>query len=489
MSRVVFQLIGNSMGGAERGVSISLEEPADFEALDQPFQLASDTFAAAVLPGDNRLVKRQGLALFEAIQAHPRVSAHLGAALSSTDERYPVYVEIGPGSGVESFPWEALCTPDGTYLALDKKIALARLVRSRAPEVPFHELAAPIKIAAVLSCQGATAAQELAAIRTAATSAARQLAGGVAAGDGLVKILLLSGEEELIVQALADMNDGKAPELEAAELIPGTVSELAARIAAFQPHILHFFCHGSATPTPRLQIALKDDFVPGAQGSGLKVESSQLHEFRDISKISDRPWLVVLNCCEGGAADPMSDARSLALDLTYDGVAAAVIGMREPVTPIVATVLTAKMYAALLGELARHLSDPMAGVAPLDWARLAVGARNALATDLYPDRTLSEAAATTKEWTLPVVYLRPQQFWLKASAPPAGLAADAPMTPDGGNFEARTKRLEFTALLRTLGAMQEEQGAEFIARAMARLSELSKELGVDLPPETFGVEP
>jgi hypothetical protein len=477
MNRVVFQLVGNALGGAQ-GVSISLEEPADLQALDQPFRVTPE-FHAAMLPGDNGFVKKQGLALFEAVQAHPRVSAHLGTALSSTDERYPVYVEIGPGSGVENFPWEALCSPDGIFLALDKKIALARLVRSRAPEVPFHELTAPIKIAAVLSCQGETAAHELAAIRDAAR----------AAGPGLVKILLLSGEEGLIVQALADMDSGQAPELIAAELLPGTVSELGARIASFQPHILHFFCHGSATPTPRLQIARKDDFVPGAQASGLKLESSQFGEFRDISKIGDRPWLVVLNCCEGGAADPASDARSLALDLTYDGVAAAVIGMREPVSPSVATLLTAKVYAALLGELAVRLTHPTAGVAALDWARLAVGARNALATDLHPGATLSEAAASTKEWTLPVVYLRPQQFWVQAPAAPAVLDPDAPEALMAGSVEARTKRLEFTALLQTLDAMQEGQGGEFMALALARLKDLSKELGIDLPPAALGVEP
>ena len=431
----------------------------------------------AALPGAE-VVKEQGLALYTAVQAHPRLSAHLGAALLSADERFPVYVEIGPGSGVEGLAWEALCAPDGTYFALDKKIALARLVRSRAPEVPLHELAAPIKIAAVLSCQGETGADELAAIRAAAR----------AAGPGLVSILLLSGEEALIETALADIAAGTAPELEAAELIPGTVSELGARIAEFDPHVLHFFCHGSATPTPRLQIALKDGFIPGAQASGLKLEASQFVEFRDTRKTSDRPWLVVLNCCEGGAADPTSAARSLALDLTFDGVAAAVIGMREPVTPTVATMLTTKLYDALLRDLSGRLTEQASGVAAVDWARLAVDARNALATDLHGNLSRSEAAATTKEWTLPVVYLRPQQFWVqtKAAAPVAapgdpvvrGAARDASM-------ESRTKRLEFTALLQALAAMQEGQGVEFMNRARERLTQLSTELGVDLPPGAF----
>jgi hypothetical protein len=477
MSRVVFQLSGNAIGGAPNGISISLEEPADLEALDQPFQ--APPTATVLAPPNGQPMKEQGLALYTAVQAHPRLSLHLGAALLSTDERFPVYVEIGPGSGVEGLPWEALCTPTGTYLALDKKIALARLVRSRAPEVPFHDLVAPIKIAAVLSCQGETGADELAAIRAAATTA----------GPDLVRILLLSGEEKLIEDALAEIAAGTAPELEAAELIPGTASELGARIAAFDPHILHFFCHGTASPTPRLQIALKDDFVPGAQASGLKLEASQFADFRDIRNTSDRPWLVVLNCCEGGAADPASTARSLALDLTFDGVAAAVIGMREPVTTTVATILTTKLYDALLSDLAGRLTAPAPGVAVVDWARLAVDARDALATDLHRNLSRSDAAASTKEWTLPVVYLRPQQFWVqaKAAAPVAAPGGDAaPEAAAEDDIEDRTKRLEFTALLQALAAMQEGQGAEFMNRARERLRQLSTDLDVDLPAEAFG---
>ena len=40
----------------------------------------------------------------------------------------------------------------------------------------------------------------------------------------------------------------------------------------------------------------------------------------------DRPWLVVLNSCEGAAVGDAADARSLALSLAQRGIAPAVVG-------------------------------------------------------------------------------------------------------------------------------------------------------------------
>jgi hypothetical protein len=75
----------------------------------------------------------------------------------------------------------------------------------------------------------------------------------------------------------------------------------------------------------------------------------------------------------------------------------------------------------------------------------------------------------------------------KAAAPVAAPGGDAaPEAAAEDDIEDRTKRLEFTALLQALAAMQEGQGAEFMNRARERLTQLSTDLDVDLPAEAFG---
>jgi hypothetical protein len=466
MNRVVFQLAGAIGPGDQQFVSISLEEPPDLNSLDRPFNclvseqvFADAAGAGAALSADS--IKLAGCRLYAAVSQHPELMTYLTTARNTAIERYPVYVEIAPASGAEAFPWEALCFPDGQYLALDQKLALARQVRTKAPEVLFYRLTPPIRIAAVLSCLGITATGELGALRQAAK----------ALGEGQVELLVLASEEQLVVDLQEEMAAGTAPEVGAVEVLPPDIGSLQARISAFGPHVLHFFCHGSLEGKPHLRLALKDDWEVANPGLGIAVEASQFQGFK--MKTDDLPWLVVLNCCEGAAPDPAADAHSLALGIAFQGVAPAVVGMREPVVSDVANTLTEGLYTAFLSDLADRIATASPQAEALDWAKLLVRARERLATTHHPGMLMSQAADGTKEWTLPVVYVRPQEFRLQVLPAPEN------------ETEAREARLEIEALQAMLRALQPGQAPELRAEAEARIGALAEQLGVGLSPEVL----
>ena len=133
----------------------------------------------------------------------------------------------------------------------------------------------------------------------------------------------------------------------------------------------------------------------------------------------------MLNCCESAAAGPRDNLQSLALMLVRDAALPAVVGMREPVSSIDASTFTRAFYSALLAEVDGRRAGTVPADEPLNWARYAVRARTTLLDRYQMPRT--EAAESTREWTLPVVYLRPDPFVV--TVPPAVVPAEPPAAP------------------------------------------------------------
>jgi hypothetical protein len=171
--------------------------------------------------------------------------------------------------------------------------------------------------------------------------------------------------------------------------------------------------------------------------SSITVEPREIRAF--TAPTDDRPWLVVLNCCESAAADGAEDVQSIALRLVVDGAVPAVVGMREPVRSNDANLFTRAFYGRLLGELKTRTTAATSDADPIDWAQLVVQARTELARK-HPGLIFSQAAASTKEWTMPVVYMRPTPFTLRLA--PAG----PPPGPPGGVLTPRALRLQIEAL-------------------------------------------
>ncbi|GAA1985273.1 hypothetical protein GCM10009718_23260 [Isoptericola halotolerans] len=461
MSRVVFQL--SALGDQERRSTrpiVRLVEPVDDDAVDEEFDCPAVTARGADVN------TQAGDRLYQALATHRSLLDHLGAARVSTDERFAVCAEILPRSGADTLPWETLRFPgDGPYLALEPKYALARVVRATAPPHPLYQLVPPLRVVALLSCLGLTAAGELARLRAV-----------VQESDGMFELLVVLGEADLAAALQDDIDAGRAPGVAGVHLVPPDHHDLVELVNAFRPHVLHLFCHGSADSAPHVRLALKQDWSAAEPGIGLALQREQFAKFRWDA--DGGPWLVVLNCCEG-AAPSREGLTSLARDLVSSGVAPAVIGMREPITGAVAHAVTQGLYGALRQELSSRTARATSTSTPLDWAALAVAARHRLVSEFNVARgstlTTTQAQDQSREWTLPALYVRWEEFQLQVTTGTSEPGAE------------RAWRLEVAALQSVLTSLPPGQGTAFRAAAVERVAELAELLGVT--PEELAEEP
>jgi CHAT domain len=417
-------------------------------------------------------VKLAGTRLFDALMANPHIQPHLTTALQvAAGTRHPISIEIATRIGAEALPWEAMCSADGDFLGLDERWSLARMVEPQVEAAPVYTLTPPLRIAAVLSCLDIPAAGELDALRMAIRETDHRN----------IELLIVASEEQLILDVKAEIDSGTAPEVSRLEIMPDNLDGLHRLIADFGPHVLHFFCHGSLEGSPHIAIAKKEDWSKTPRISSITAEATEFGGFTRRTD-DDLPWLVVLNCCEGAGVNAASDSQSLALSLALNAVAPAVVGMREPVVDTTANQLTEALYTRLLTDLIARIDAATGSPEPLDWPRVVVAARDRLAR--VPGKPRSEAAASIKEWTLPVIYVRPDEFKLQV-VPAVELRGphDAEILERGGAQEtARAARLEIQALRALLADLPPRQADALKADAIARIEELSAELGVDPAP-------
>ncbi|HST67733.1 MAG TPA: CHAT domain-containing protein, partial [Mycobacteriales bacterium] len=409
--RLVFELSDSIAPDGSPLVEIALKEPKVWASPRQPFPFRGTEpvfLGLTSVPLADAALRTVGRTLYDAVAGRPPLADTFAEALrTQLPERYPLFVEIDSASQVESLPWEALCGADGTFLGLDDRWAIGRIIDAPRPPASPRDLVLPLKVAAVLSALHVPAGQEWQALWD-----------SIGAVPGLpVELLVLASEDELA--GTIDTAVAPAGVSVTVEQVPDSTEALQQRIRTFNPHVLHFFCHGSAgRRQPYLEVAVRSDWVTTTKQS-LFLEAGQ---FRDLTeRTSDRPWLLVLNCCESAAAGPRDNLQSLALMLVRDAALPAVVGMREPVSSTDASTFTRAFYTALLSEVDGRRTGAVAADEPLNWARYAVRARTTLLDRLGLPRT--EAAESTREWTLPVVYLRPEPFVVTV---PAVAAVPAP---------------------------------------------------------------
>ena len=361
---------------------------------------AATDFSLAGLP---RAVQRAGEKLYERLTDHPEFSAALVQAMGTANNgRCPMLIHLDADSEADRIPWEILCAPGGIFLGLEPRWSVARVIDSTIPLSGAVAFQPPLRITALLSCLGIPAADEWAALIEAVDETPVP-----------VEILALVGEPDL-EQQIAD--EGRPNVRVLGVPGPGDDEELRRQVVTFRPHIIHFFCHGSMLDGAHLELATQTDWIRLAAEEQVMVSSLSL-EPSQIAALSDpveRPWLAVLNCCQGAAAE--GEIHSLASNLVYAGGFPAVIGMREPIASDDASHFSARFYPALFQAVDR-ITGGTSGV--LDWSGLLVGPRRGLIQ--RRGGVFSAAAAERHEWTLPVLYLRPEEF-LVASRPTASPA-------------------------------------------------------------------
>jgi len=429
-------------GNGVATLTISLEEPPIGlgEARDLPCTPSDPEFLLA--PGGDGAVSKAGDRLCTGLAGgHPDIGEVLQQAMHDVDgDRRPFYVELRAGAEAERIPWEALSLPDGTFVGLDLRWSIARVVASRIPQPGTRPFAPPLRIAVLLSCFGVPAAQEWAEIEAAVRGTALD-----------VELLVFAGESDLadtIAQSnLPGLHVEGVPE-------PAFADELKRGIAKFRPHVIHFFCHGSTDQGPHLELASTADWLRGDAQTSLFLEAEAIGEFSDPI---ERTWLAVLNCCEGAAS--REQLHSLARNLVFDAGFPAVVGMREPILSEDATSFSRGFFRELFSAV---LDCTAAGGGQLDWTKLLVDPRRNLVR--RAGGVFTATARDRREWTLPVLYLRPDSFVL---SPPTPAAA-----PSTG------QELLLLELLRTMrSAASPDSPAPYLAELDQRIAELERRAG------------
>jgi hypothetical protein len=265
---------------------------------------------------------------------------------------------------------------------------VSRLVQALDGAAGVRPFKPPLRIALLLSCLDIPAALEW-----------RQIWQALSAAKFPIEVLVLVSEEELHeeITKLAD------PRI-TVEGLPTEIAKVQQRVSTFGPHVLHAFCHGSLDDGPHLELATAGDWLAHAPVRSVLLESHQINE---LSNPAEPAWLALLNCCELGS--PVGTVHSLARDLVNRGPFSAAIAMREPVQPEDAVNLSGGFYPGLLAAV-QSVVDAAGEATEIDWASLMVEPRRRLCESHQDGSPFKAAAKSTKQWTLPVLYVRPTAF-------------------------------------------------------------------------------
>ena len=415
MTRIVISFFPNEQNQLSFRLFRGPEAPKDRKPRSFPYAPA-ELPTGKPPPPPTGWVGQYGQRLWNGLLEHPEVKRAFKNALRLSAGKLQPILFHTEDPLAELFNWEMLCEQSGQFLALDGRWPIGRIAE---PGVDLNhltpEFTRPLKLMAVLSALGARepARQEWSGLY-AAVRQARET-------DMPVKLHVLIGEGHLLENVEALARDD--PQL-TVEQVRDSATDVQRAIRMFNPHILHFFCHGAADDgQPRLLLGTPQDFEqqrPAKQSTVILQLGDLKHLLAPLGV-----WLVVLNCCEGGMA--VKEVYSLANSLVASGVPAA-LGMREEIQGMAANEFSRVFYQELLLDLQeRLLPDDQAHEVDLDWTKILHTPRKALVEQYNRD------AATYGEWTLPVLYTLPPPFKVRVLQPPASPVSPTPPVEWGGS--------------------------------------------------------
>ena len=471
-------------GRPARPFAVSGEEP-EFARLFGPVAPVPD--AAIADPAERRAaVERAGMLLFSKIMENPDIREQLAPRLAPADQQSSPLLVALSATSAERFPFEAmfvskadfpLLSDGARFLSLSERFAIGRLVDGNAVSLATSSLQPPLRVTALLSALGVPADGQWTALQEAVR----------ARGAVPIRLQVFVSDRRLYDEIAA------SPEIAgvagaSVELMPTDLEDLRERVVGFAPHVLHFFCHGSAEGSGRLEIATANDVESGADMSSLVLELEQLRRFAPDRVVGDPAWLVLLNCCEvGGMGDgPAENLSSFSLRLMEQSEFGAVIGMSEPVLDSHAALFSRGLYRSLFVEVQRRLDGSSAE--SLCWPAIAAAGRREVAN--RPGTALSAAAAEHWEWTLPVVFVSAREWQLSpiAARPepvpegePGGPAVPGetaepagppPVVEEPAAGPSRSEQLEIGLLRSMLARLTPDSPPALRADVLARLAEL-----------------
>jgi CHAT domain len=415
MHLTVLRIEPDGPDGLKRRLKVEQAAAREFKlTYGLPFELRSDQLPAW---GEDGVVHKYGTALYQALTQHPGVREALECALNSPPEEIRPICFYLDSPDAELFCWETICNPEGKFLALGSdqwpigRIANSPVSPSRLP----HEFAPPLKIMAIISALGPTDREK--SWDQAEWTRLYESIRSRRSATFPIKLQVVVGQESL-VEAVTKARAQDPELLEEVRTVPESAFELRNWISNFDPHLLHFFCHGSNDSAgPRLELARITDWDQKEHSRDRRSSFTlNLDEMLTIPGIND-VWLVTLNCCEGSKA--LRDQWSLTAALVAQGVPAAV-GMLESIEPKDSHHFCGYFYDAVLTKLERafqRMRDGQ-GVEVIEWTGTLCDSRNALNA---PGRV---AKNNQPAWTLPVIYVRRDQFQVRTAPRLAPSAAE-----------------------------------------------------------------
>ncbi len=364
------------------------------------------------------LVRKIGSGLYKALQEDGSVSSALALAASTASTGpAPIFIsfeEFEP----EAVPWETLCDGDGLFLSLNERMPIARIpVHPHNVSAISRTFQLPCRLMAIISAAGVSARHEWQALYEAVRSARFPVRLRVLVGESdLMKDILKTQAEPHVSIVPLDRTTGSATTSGAEPQEPrilieaGFVDEsgslLIEHVRTYNPQLLHFFCHGHSKPEPHLRLASRVDWRTGATAGSVSLAASQ---FQPLRILSSEISIVALNCCKSAAGS--DDVNSLAMSLVKQGVDfPAVVGMREPIASQEANLFSESFYEAIFSRVEDFLSGKRS-LEDADWIGAMSVPRVRMVEKLgQSGRPVHTAAANVKEWTLPVIYIRPEPF-------------------------------------------------------------------------------
>lgn len=395
---------------SQQALFLSLEDPPyeGFKTL-HPFTSAPSVIEQYYEdPPSGNNIRDVGETLLLRLSENPAVAGAVRSALQDTPQNgcCPVLLDMEGAEAAAEYPWETLFDPGSGFLALEGRWPVARIATQAPLEKDIRTFTPPLRLMAVMSAVGVSAADEWTALRSAITGA----------GIGMDMELKLWVGEKALAATIRD--ELAADGLRGSVALLSRAPALLRDIKRFAPHLLHLFCHGEGGASPLLKLATRRDHELG-HGSSVVLEPLQLRE------VGRFPWIVTINACEGGSDS--EGARSLAYLLIRAGYPA-VVGMRDPVSSVNAAVFCQAFYGSLLESLDEDL---MTGEeVEVQLAAALVLPRREL-RDRYAHATPTEAAALHRDWTLPVLYTRREPLRVRGlRADPRHDAATRKVTTD-----------------------------------------------------------
>lgn len=343
-----------------------------------------------------KAVKTHGQEIFNRLQTHPAIRSAIENVLQApTGDVRALYFKIDVNEA-ESLLWETLCDSKGTFLALDRRWPIGRIADSPIDRpVVEYEFAPPLKILALISALGIEGLPKWESLRKAVVQG-RQ--------SGLpIEVKVYVGEQSLLDAIRKEIQQG----LKGVEVIPlpERLFEIEEALAAFAPHLVHFFCHGStAHGVSELELATILDRMQQNPTGSLRLRVDQMANMPGLEQV----WLITFNCCEGGR--PTTYLHSMAHSLVASGIPAAV-GCLEPIAAADAHEFCQGFYPTVFARLQKVLDGIQNGqAAEFEWVESLRPPRTGLRQRYQND------PENFRQWALPVIYVRPETFRLRKAA-------------------------------------------------------------------------